>query len=105
MPTPSTSNQREVCRTLTPGYFTGQPHNPRKPHRRCAVADAGHRLTFLLQSRGQRLPLFEVGPWEYAQNFLDTSPARPGQQLGQPHAERGIAAVHVGYVRGILLNN
>lgn len=68
-------------------------------------ADPARRLTFLLQSCGQRLSLFEVWPWEHAEDFLDAPPARPRQQLGQPHAERRVAAVDVGYVRRVLLNN
>lgn len=43
-----------------------------------------------------------MGPWEDAQDFLNAPPARPGEQLGQPHAQRGVATVHVGYVRGTL---
>lgn len=68
-------------------------------------AAPAQRLTFLLQSRGQRLSLLEVWPREHAEDFLDAPPARPRQQLGQPHAEGRVAAVDIGDVRGVLLNN
>ena len=68
-------------------------------------ADMGPGLTFLWQPCGQGLPFLRVGPWQDAQNFLNTPPARPGKQLRQAHTERGVTAVHVRHVRGILFSH
>lgn len=97
-------------RTLTPDDLTDVSHkaagNARVPRGQgVAACRARQGLTFLLQPRGQGLPLLKVGARQDAEHLLDAAPAGPGEQLRQPHAERGVAAVHVGDVRGVLLGN
>lgn len=68
----------------------------------CKPGENKAKLTLFLQACRELLPLLKMGPWQHLQNLLNAAPARPGQQLGQAHTQRGIAAVHVRDVIGVL---
>lgn len=60
-------------------------------------------LTFLMETRWKLLSLLKVWPWQHFQHLFDAPPARPSQNLSEPHTERSVTAVHVGDVIGVLI--